>query len=155
MLVTGIFTENHVKHISISKRLHVTRTRHFRLVVFALINAMLAGCAIDSSHFKRNTLDYALDYYFGRGVEKDVAKAAQLFEVAAAEGNLRARGKLGHMYLDGEGVTQDLEKAYKYLHESATGGVADGQNMLGIMYADQLRTAFTRLLLPGRPWHRT
>ena len=47
----------------------------------------------------------------GKGVEKDEAKAAALYEQAAFAGDGPAQNNLGQLYRDGRGVAQDLQQA--------------------------------------------
>ena len=51
----------------------------------------------------------ARKYYNGDGVTKDDAKAAELYQKAAEQGNDFAQYKLGAMYDKGEGVPKDAE----------------------------------------------
>ena len=50
-------------------------------------------------------------YEEGRGVEKNEKKAAELFQKAANQGNLKAQFGLGQMYEEGRGVEKNETKA--------------------------------------------
>jgi hypothetical protein len=69
----------------------------------------------------------------GRGVEKDVAQAVQLYE-QAADRSRWAQFKLGAMYLQGQGVPKSEARALQWWQKSADGGNAKAQNNLGVMY---------------------
>ena len=54
-------------------------------------------------------------YLEGKGVPKDNAKAASLFEDSARQGNPDAALDLGVLLRNGQGLKQDLEHAYMWL----------------------------------------
>jgi TPR repeat protein len=49
----------------------------------------------------------ALSYYYGRGVEKSLVKAAEYHRKAAEKGYTLAQYELAQLYLSGEGVEED------------------------------------------------
>src|SRR5262245_33349700 len=55
-----------------------------------------------------------LAYASGNGVEKDLAKAAELYRKAADQGNAKAMNNLGSCYSDGTGVERDEKKAVEW-----------------------------------------
>jgi len=57
----------------------------------------------------------AMLYLEGKGVPKDNAKAASLFEDSARQGNPDAALDLGILFRNGEGLKQNLERAYMWL----------------------------------------
>ncbi len=57
-------------------------------------------------------------YYFGNGVEKDLANAATLYEVAAGAEDSRAECSYGMMLTDGISIRQDYAEALKYMKKS-------------------------------------
>jgi hypothetical protein len=76
-------------------------------------------------------------YHYGSGVTEDTAEAAKWFaealkqyRKAAAQGDARAKYKLGEMYLAGEGVTQDFTEALRWYREAAEQGNADAMYKL-------------------------
>jgi uncharacterized protein len=82
-----------------------------------------------------------LSYYYGIGVQKDKAKALQLFlnlnEIFYAQFEVdEVNYLIGEIYLQGEVVEQDLEKARHYLELADS----DGDH----------RSAQTLLILIGR-----
>ena len=74
-------------------------------------------------------------YYNGRGVEKDYAKAAEAYRQAASAGHARAQKMLGSMYAAGEGVAKDEAKAATWYRKAADQGHAGAQAVLGLDYA--------------------
>ena len=62
-----------------------------------------------------DALNYlGVHYYLGLGAERDLARAAELFERAAIAGHRGAYRNLGILYLRGLGVKQDRVKAYAW-----------------------------------------
>jgi TPR repeat protein len=72
----------------------------------------------------------------GKGVMKDLKKAAQWFRKAADQGLAEAQFNLGHMYDRGEGVEQNASKAVLWYKKAAEQGYALAQTNLGVMYAN-------------------
>lgn len=66
--------------------------------------------------------------------EPDVQEAKRWFEKAAAQGVVKAKGELGHLYLEGVGVLQDFDKARSLLEEAAADGNAKAQFDLARMW---------------------
>jgi TPR repeat protein len=64
----------------------------------------------------------------------DFAKAAEIYQQAAQEGDVKAEYNLGLMYLNGDGVKQDNAEALKWFTASANGGFAEAQYRLGVIY---------------------
>ena len=75
-------------------------------------------------------------YDDGDGVPKDYKKAAQLFRLAAEQGDAESQNELGDMYYYGDGVPLDHNEAVKWFRLSAEKGDAYGQFSLGFMYAN-------------------
>ncbi len=73
-------------------------------------------------------------YYHGKGVPKDLAKAVEWYQKAAAQGNADAQRNLGSMYNHGKGVPKDLAKAVELYQKAAAQGNSHGQNNLALMY---------------------
>ncbi len=69
-------------------------------------------------------------YYFGLGTEKDVSKAIELLEKAAAQGDIKAQSKLGSLYLK----EQKYDKAYFWFKKASDSGDAHAMNNLGSLY---------------------
>ena len=74
------------------------------------------------------------DYYFGRGMAQDYAKARDYWEQAAVKGNAEALNGLGYLYRNGLGVTQDYAKARDYYEQAAAKGNVSALWNLGMMY---------------------
>ncbi|BBP44528.1 hypothetical protein THMIRHAT_22740 [Thiosulfativibrio zosterae] len=77
-----------------------------------------------------------LMYKSGRGVTKDLEKAAYWYTKAAEQGSGVAQSNLGEMYADGKGVTQDYKKAAYWYTKAAEQGDVKTQKILGLMYLD-------------------
>ena len=77
-------------------------------------------------------------YAEGRGVPKDGARAAQLFQQAAAQGRVNAYSKLGDLYAsdDGDGIGQDYAAAIRWYDEAARNGDPRGFYRLGDAYEE-------------------
>ncbi|AMK13762.1 Sel1 domain-containing protein [methanogenic archaeon mixed culture ISO4-G1] len=69
-------------------------------------------------------------YYFGKGVEKDLGKAAELFKRAAEMGSPYSQRFLGCMYRDGEYFTKDDKEAHKWLSRAAEQGLENAKEEL-------------------------
>ena len=63
-------------------------------------------------------------YQQGRGVPKDLARAAGLYQRAAELGNAEAQYNLGNLYLLGEGVARDDDWAFTWFRAAARQGHA-------------------------------
>lgn len=61
-------------------------------------------------------------YYSGQGVPKDVVKAAEWWQKAAAQGEASSQSAVGWLYFHGEGVTDDHVLAYAWLNLAASQG---------------------------------
>lgn len=75
-------------------------------------------------------------YGQGWGVDKDLDKARQWFEQAAAGGSGRAFYNLASMYATGNGVPKDCARAVELLRTPAQAGDPVAQVNLGSLYAD-------------------
>jgi hypothetical protein len=64
----------------------------------------------------------AESYRKGEGVEKDPAKAVELYRLAAAAGNAWAQYGLAESYRKGEGVEKDMEQAGEWYRKAAQQG---------------------------------
>src|SRR5215467_5458681 len=73
-------------------------------------------------------------YYYGRGVEQNYAKAAEWYRKAADQGVADAQARLGVMYAYGQGVPNNDTEAVKWYRKAADQGDADAQTRLGCMY---------------------
>ncbi len=71
-----------------------------------------------------------LNYYFGKGVETDYRKSAELLKEAAIEGHAEAQYFLGNAYSNGEVFLQNFEDAYYWLKISAEEGYKKSQELL-------------------------
>lgn len=76
----------------------------------------------------------ACQYLNGKGVPKDLSKAADLFQKAADKGHAEAQYNLGVCYHRGDGVSKDLTKAVEWWQKAAAQGDAGAQYNLGVCY---------------------
>ena len=75
----------------------------------------------------------------GRGVARDLTKAAYWFRKAARRGNPNAQAQLMSMYFKGQGVPRDLVRAYMWAAIPAALGDQDnlfGVGRLGVDHAE-------------------
>lgn len=63
-----------------------------------------------------------LMYLYGKGVERDPAKALQFFSLAADQGWVDGQLQLGNMYFSGTGVRRDYKLANKYFNLASQSG---------------------------------
>lgn len=70
----------------------------------------------------------------GEIVEKDAARAVELFTLSAGQGNEYASYRLGRMYLSGEDIPRDEREAVRWLTLSAEKGNQYAQYTLGKLY---------------------
>ncbi len=76
-------------------------------------------------------------YDFGWGVTKDVVKAVEWYQKAAAQGQAYASLRLGDIYMYGQGVNKDVVKAADWYQKAAVQGVvvlAFMETRLGSMF---------------------
>jgi TPR repeat protein len=73
-------------------------------------------------------------YYDGLGVKKDIAKAAQLYQLSAQQGNAKAQFNLSTLYAEGIGLELSQKEAAKWLKKSANLGLAAAQFNLATRY---------------------
>lgn len=91
-------------------------------------------------------------YERGRGVNKDMAKAAEWFQKAADGGNASAQARLGILYFEGRGVKQNYNSALKLLNSAAKANVPSAQYQLANMY--ELGTGVKQNLKKSIFWYQ-
>ena len=69
-------------------------------------------------------------------IQKDYAKAVQLYRPLAAAGNPEAQVNLGYMYDEGLGVSRDYGEAVRWYRFAADQGEPQGLSNLANMYRD-------------------
>jgi TPR repeat protein len=79
-------------------------------------------------------LELASRYQQGRGVPRDLPRAAGLYERAAKLGNAEAQYNLGNLYLLGEGLPQDDDWAFTWYRAAARQGHALAQKNVAEFY---------------------
>lgn len=73
-------------------------------------------------------------YEHGRGVEKNLEKAAELYEHGADLGNREAQNNLGTFLMQGMGLPQDKRRAFSLFQSSAEQGYGVAMRNLGNCY---------------------
>jgi TPR repeat protein len=86
------------------------------------------------------SFELAVQYVNGSIVERDLPRAAELFQHAAASGYDRAQFNLGLMYLNGLGVARCRDTAMHWLRQAAGQGHPDALQVMRRMA--QRRGAF-------------
>lgn len=91
-------------------------------------------------------------YERGRGVLKDIKKAAEWYQKAATAGNPSAQARLGILYFEGRGVKQNYKKALKLLISAANKNIPSAQFQLANMY--ELGTGVSQNLKKSIDWYK-
>ncbi len=82
-------------------------------------------------------LDLGWQYFRGnkeKGIEKNLAKALDLFRLSVAQGLAQSQVNLGLMYLNGEGTEPNASLAVEWLHKAADQEHGDALCILGNIY---------------------
>lgn len=79
--------------------------------------------------------EIASRYADGRGVESDMAEAAEWYLKAAERGLAPAQYRIGNMLEKGLGVERDIDKARMWYKRAAEQGNASAMHNLGVLYA--------------------
>jgi TPR repeat protein len=74
-------------------------------------------------------------YFYGEGTAKDLVKAVEWYQKAAAQGYSAAQFLLAVRYARGEGTAKDMVKALEWYQKAAAQDVVYAQVSLGDMYA--------------------
>ncbi|MBK6896708.1 MAG: sel1 repeat family protein [Alphaproteobacteria bacterium] len=78
----------------------------------------------------------AMKYETGKGMEKDIKKAAELYALAAEKGHVQAQYKIGLMNEEGDGLIQNYRQAVKWYSLAAEQGHTLAQSSLARLYFD-------------------
>ena len=73
-------------------------------------------------------------YYFGEGVPRDYAQAANWYRKAAEQGDADSQYRLGGLFHFGWGVPQDNAQAFAWMKKAAEQEDADAENYLSVFY---------------------
>ncbi|MBL8588367.1 MAG: sel1 repeat family protein [Methylobacteriaceae bacterium] len=92
-------------------------------------------CARARAGWSADLVGMARAYLHGP-LPRDPARAAALFELAAARGHARAQWELSLLLRQGAGVARDLPRALALAKSSAEAGEAIGMNIYGVMIRD-------------------
>lgn len=91
-------------------------------------------------------------YERGRGVKKDITKAAEFFQKSASAGYPSAQARLGILYFEGRGVKQNYNKALSLLNAAANENIPSAQFQLANMY--ELGTGVSQNLQKAIAWYK-
>ena len=72
-------------------------------------------------------------YYGGRGLQKDMVRAFELYNEAAELGSIQALFSLGNAYLRGDGVETDEARAIHFYEKAALQGHVESRHNLGFI----------------------
>ncbi len=75
-------------------------------------------------------------YQSGRGVERNLVRAAAWFRRAASSGMARAQAELGDMYARGDGMARNMTWAVNWWRKAADQGNTRAQYGLGVAYLE-------------------
>jgi TPR repeat protein len=84
--------------------------------------------------FVKQELELAAAYFAGRGVAKDLARAAYWYRKAADQGNPAAQVYLGYLYSAGIGVPQDTAEAIRWYRRAASSNSPQAEVNLAAHY---------------------
>lgn len=73
-------------------------------------------------------------YYFGKGVDRAVGRASDLFQQAAKGGHVSSMHNLAVMLQHGEGLPKDEAAAFGWFLRAAEGGHLEAARFTGLMY---------------------
>lgn len=90
-------------------------------------------------------------FYYGRGVEKDYAKALKLYQEAASQGDTDAYNGLGNCYSYGYGTTINYGEALRWYKSAAADGDAVSMRNVGMCY--EKGRGVTRNLYEAHDWY--
>ncbi len=91
-------------------------------------------------------------YERGRGVKKDISKAADFFQKSASARYPSAQARLGILYFEGRGVKQNYKKAISLLNSAAKKNIPSAQFQLANMY--ELGTGVSQNLPKAIAWYK-
>ena len=74
-----------------------------------------------------------VNYYIGRGIDKDLEKAVYWYQMASEEGQSKAPFNIGIIYANGEVTDKDLTLALGYFLLSAERGNKEAKNFIKLL----------------------
>lgn len=103
--------------------MQTTGKLYISAILFLVIISIL-GVSYANTNSNRTAIlrKKAQNYYWGRGVTQDYARALELYETAAALGDPQASNIAGGMYYTGKGTLTNPYKAFRYLDYAADHG---------------------------------
>ena len=119
--------------------------RHNILVLFLTLNLSAGLAWAETPTGSAEQVRQGLVYIEGEGMPADEGKAAELFRMAADQGNADGQFNLGLLYIRGAGVEKDDVEAYKWLTLAHEAGRSDAlavrDGIAGRMTPEQLGRA--------------
>ena len=88
----------------------------------SLVLLLLSGVSSPAAKSLEQIKVEAQRYYWGKGVNRNYARALKLYLLAANQGDVESQYIAGAMYFKGLGVTQNNKKAFEYLYRAANNG---------------------------------
>ncbi|XP_066446666.1 death ligand signal enhancer [Eleutherodactylus coqui] len=129
--------------VAASRLLDITETSVPTVLnIFGIISARDSGDYRTAFHFFQESAEAgyskaqyntAVCYEKGRGVGKDMAKAAELYLLAARGGHQQAKFRYARYLLTAK--PEDTKSAVEMLQEAAEAGVKEAQAYLGVFYS--------------------
>jgi TPR repeat protein len=80
--------------------------------------------------------DLAVEFHRGDAIPQDLAKAAELWRMAAKGGVISAFNNLGHLTYYGRGIKQNFAQGIRLWRIAATNGHSESQVHLAFAYSD-------------------
>lgn len=74
-------------------------------------------------------------YYMGKGVERNLHKAEEMFRLAAEQGDAGAQFNLGALYANGRGMYSNQSESIRWFRKAAEQDWVDAQLNLAVLYA--------------------
>lgn len=114
--------------------------------VSTVLTLALVGCGSSGTRLLEKTQELAAEgdptaqfnlallYYYGTGIERDVAQAISWYESAGEQGHVDAQFYLGEAYRAGDGVAADPVEAADWYRRAGEQGHAGAQYALARMY---------------------
>lgn len=133
---------------------------------FQASSTPMPGADIEEKNIKKLTKEELLELYrlayrleTGDGIDKNEAKAARLYRMAAEAGEVNAQGRLGRLLMLGIGTTQDRIEAVSWFEKVLNAIELGRENEFVDQNALKAKTNLAICLLEGtdgveRNWHR-
>ena len=107
-----------------------------KAVLWALVLLISSGVVIGQEMTPQEVWERGRAYENGDGVEKDLTKSVEWYQLAADMGHVRACYDLGWAYEKGWGMPIDVPEAVQFYLKAADQGNAESQYRLGYLYGN-------------------